>query len=167
MKIVFISKHCWSRQQNNEVNCEPYTNILSLSAISAEFQRRSPQFEDTKKEIEVFSDPFSITPGSAPAAVQMELIDIQADQHLKQQYLSHDLIEFYHDFFPKETYPAVYKHAPFMVSLFGSTYLCEQFFSRMKHAKSKYRTTMTDDHLAQQLRIACSVTRPNIDRIVK
>lgn len=150
--------------QNTEVNSEQYASILS--DLSAEFARRFPQFLETEMEIKIFADPFSINPGSAPAGLQMELIDLQTDDRLKQQYVSHDLMEFYRDF-PAGTYPALYKHALRMASLFGSTYLCERFFSRMKHTKNKYRTTLTDEHLAQQLRVACSEIKPDIDRIVR
>ena len=33
------------------------------------------------------------------------------------------------------------------MALFGSTYLCEQFFSKMGFMKSPYRSVMTDEHL--------------------
>lgn len=34
-----------------------------------------------------------------------------------------------------------------MTALFGSAYLCESAFSHRKSIKSKYRSTMTDDHI--------------------
>ena len=117
--------------------------------------------------INIFEDPFSVDAEKAPAPLQMELIDIQADKRLSQHHNSHELVEFYRDFLPKQRFPGLYKHALLMGSLFGSTYLCEQFFSRMKHTKNKYRTTITDEHLTQQLRLASSATQPDIDRIVR
>lgn len=36
-----------------------------------------------------------------------------------------------------------------MVSIFGSNYICEQTFSRMKYAKSKYRSTLSHERLYQ------------------
>ena len=75
--------------------------------------------------------------------------------------------EFYHDFFPAGTYPALHKHALRMVSLFGSTCLCEQFSSRMKNTKSQYRTWLTDEHLSQQLKISFSDIKLDLDRIVR
>ena len=51
-----------------------------------------------------------------------------------------------------------------MASLFGSTYLCEQFFSNMKHTKNRYRVSITDQHLAQQLTVTVSSTKADIDR---
>ena len=40
------------------------------------------------------------------------------------------------------------------MALFGSTYLCEQFFSKMGFMKSPYRSVMTDEHLKNGLRVA-------------
>ena len=41
------------------------------------------------------------------------------------------------------------------MALFGSTYLCEQFFSEMGFMKSPYRlSVMTDKHLKNGIRVA-------------
>ena len=37
----------------------------------------------------------------------------------------------------------------------------------MKYAKNKYRTTLTDEHLVQQLRVVFSDAKPDIERIVQ
>ena len=39
------------------------------------------------------------------------------------------------------------------MALFGSTYLCEQFFSKMGFMKFSYRSVMTDEHLENRLRL--------------
>lgn len=54
------------------------------------------------------------------------------------------------------TYPNMRKCDSFLTAVFGSTYLCESAFSHMKIIKSKYRSTMTDDHLEMCLRMAVS-----------
>lgn len=160
-------KSLLERQQSveNHVSAEPYAKLLT--GLAAEFGRRFAQFDGTCMHINIFEDPFSVDAEEAPAPLQMELIDIQADKRLSQHHNSHELVEFYRDFLPKQRFPGLYKHALLMGSLFGSTYLCEQFFSRMKHTKNKYRTTITDEHLTQQLRLASSATQPDIDRIVR
>ncbi|XP_067936955.1 EPM2A-interacting protein 1-like [Watersipora subatra] len=170
-RVENLSKDIEEHQQNGqyvEVNSRQYAYILS--DLSADIERRFFQFAETEKKIKISSLvkplPLIVNPSSVAAELQMELIDLQADKRLKQHF-SHELIEFYHDFFSAGTYPALHKHALRMVSLFGSTYLCEQFFSRMKHTKSKYRTGLTDEHLAQQLRVSFSDTKPDLDRIVR
>ncbi|KAJ8400920.1 hypothetical protein AAFF_G00392740 [Aldrovandia affinis] len=50
-------------------------------------------------------------------------------------------------------------------ALFGSTYLCESAFSHMKIIKSKYRSTMTDDHLVACLRLVTSCYNPDYEKL--
>lgn len=53
-----------------------------------------------------------------------------------------------------------------IMSLFGSSYVCEQTFSSMKYLKSKYRTRLTDEHLNAELVLASAQNlRPNIDEL--
>jgi hypothetical protein len=54
-----------------------------------------------------------------------------------------------------------------MLAQFGSTYCCEQFFSRMNFVKSKTRTRLTDLHLGNTLRVATSNFSSNLNRLVK
>ena len=54
------------------------------------------------------------------------------------------------------------------MSLFGSTYICEQLFTKMKHTKSKTKSRLTDCHLENSLRVAAaSSIAPKIDTLVK
>ena len=54
-----------------------------------------------------------------------------------------------------------------MTSLFGSTYLCEQVFSRMNHVKSPVRSLLSDSHMENSLRIATSSILPNIANLLE
>ena len=63
--------------------------------------------------------------------------------------------------FYTEEYSDLKKFAVGMFSVFGSTYICEQTFSKMKLVKSKLRSRHTDEHLHQILRL--SVTNVEID----
>ena len=40
---------------------------------------------------------------------------------------------------PEKKYYSLHNHALFISSLFVSTYICEQLFSRMKHTENKTR----------------------------
>jgi len=46
--------------------------------------------------------------------------------------------------------------------IFGSTYLCEQFFSKMNIIKSRYKSRLTDENLNMHSRVATSSVRPDI-----
>ena len=54
---------------------------------------------------------------------------------------------------PEISFPNLKKHAREMMSIFSSTYLCEQTFSKMKYVKSKSRTNLSDKHLQATLLI--------------
>ena len=54
-----------------------------------------------------------------------------------------------------------------MLALCGSTFICEQTFSMMKFTKSRYRPSLTDDHLSAVLRISTSDVQPDFDELVK
>jgi hypothetical protein len=82
----------------------------------------------------------------------MEITDLQCNSGLKEKY-NVRLFDFYSKNTDKNTFPAICFHALKMVSPFGSTYLCEQVFSRMKNIKSKRRTQITNTHLENTLQI--------------
>ena len=66
----------------------------------------------------------------------------------------------------KEKFPNLRAHALKCSSVFGSTYLCKQFFSKMSMTKSRYRSRLTDENFSMQLRVASSSARSNIKRLV-
>ncbi len=50
--------------------------------------------------------------------------------------------------------------------MFGTTYVCEQFFSMMTINKTKLRSRLTDNHLNSTLRIATAQSfSPEIDEL--
>ena len=57
-------------------------------------------------------------------------------------------------------------HALKIATIFGSTYVCEQTFSRMKHLKSPIRSRLTDEHLHHLLWLAVTNMEPNIDHLI-
>ncbi|KAK8389839.1 hypothetical protein O3P69_009083 [Scylla paramamosain] len=56
------------------------------------------------------------------------------------------------------------RHALKYASVFGTTYCCEQFFSKLTLAKSRLRSRLTDANLENQLRVASSTVPPNTPR---
>ena len=63
------------------------------------------------------------------------------------------------------TYPSMAANARKVATLFGSTYCCEQLFSRMKLIKSSTRSQLTDDHLQACLLLAVSSVKPDFKRL--
>ena len=49
-------------------------------------------------------------------------------------------------------FPGLCKDAKRMICMFGSTYRCEQCFSKLKFIKNIFRTSLTDEHMLDYLR---------------
>ena len=136
-----------------------------FEALHGEFSRRFPDFKTVESEMHMVSSPFTCCVDNAPSDVQMELIDLQSDTLLAEHFRSVPLLDFYSSL--KENFPHMRRHAQKILVLFGSTYVCEQTFSVMKFNKSRYRSSITDDHLSAVLRIATSDIQPDYSALVQ
>ena len=59
------------------------------------------------------------------------------------------------------------QHAKKTCCMFGSTYLCKSLFSKMKYAKSRLQSQITDQHLEGNMRLSTSTILPNIEKLAK
>ena len=137
-----------------------------LQALHGEFSRRFEDLRRIEDEMQMISSPFTCSVDNAPSDVQLELIDLQADAELAEHFKSGSLLDFYSSL-KEENFPNIRRHAQKMLVLFGSTYICEQTFSVMKFTKSRYRSSLTDEHLSAVLRISTSDIQPDFDSLVK
>ncbi|CAM1321041.1 GTF2IRD2B (predicted) [Pycnogonum litorale] len=98
----------------------------------------------------------------------MKLIELQNDETTRAKFMScTDISIFYKQFLPANKYPILRDNGRRFISLFGTTYKCEQFFSRMKATKTAHRNRLTDMHLEQTLKVCVSTVRPDINGLVK
>ena len=68
----------------------------------------------------------------------------------------------HHDEQATHDYPAIKDLALRVISMFGSTFICEHTFSRMKQTKTGARARLTDENLHSLLRLQVSDFTPNI-----
>ena len=73
------------------------------------------------------------------------MIDLCEEDQLKPA-LREGTIEFWKSV-PMKKYHNVKRAALKILSMFGSTYVCESVFSTLKHVKSKHRSVLTDTHV--------------------
>ncbi|XP_056466863.1 uncharacterized protein LOC130405723 [Gadus chalcogrammus] len=140
-------------------------NQSLIKKLREEFEHRFSDFRNHEKSINLFQNPFSCVPAEKPAQMQFELINLQESSEARAAYRDRNLIEFYKGLSPA-TLPALRQHANRMVSVFGSTYICEKTFSTMAINKSKLRSRLTDGHLHDVLRIATTEMEQDIRGIV-
>lgn len=135
-----------------------------LSVLAAEFSRRFADFNVQKCRFELLSNPFAVDVENAPTNIQMELIELQCNDTLKSKYDAVGAAQFPR--FIPDTMPQLRTQAAQMLSMFGSTYLCEQLFSSMKMTKTTHRRRLTDEHLRSILRISSAQSlSPDIDEL--
>ena len=158
--------HFPTLKKYNPTSCAQYA--LECSSLLERFNARFQDIKSKQLELDIFSIFFNVTPASASSELQLELIKVQSDDTLKAMYMNKPLLESYRVYVSKEEFPNLRASTLKWSSVFGSTYLCEQFFSKMNITKSRYRSRLTDENLSMQLRVATSSVRPNIiKRLVK
>ncbi|KAK9519571.1 hypothetical protein VZT92_022291 [Zoarces viviparus] len=135
--------------------------VEALEMLKAQFGVRFRELHVNAKEIRLFQNPFVADIDEVQPSYQFELAELQNCDVLKDAFKPNSLIDFYAAL-PNDTYPNIKKHAMKMSTLFGSTYICEQTFSRMKLQKTPMRSRLTDEHLHHCLRLAVTRMEPDI-----
>ena len=136
-----------------------------LELLQLEFTARFQEVHLHAKDIRLFQNPFATDIDEVESVYQLELAELQSCDALKDTFLTCKLAHFYASL-PKENFPNLKTHALKMLTVFGSTYICEQTFSRMKQLKSPTRSRLTDEHLHQLLRLTTTKMEPDIDLLV-
>ena len=146
-------------------NFQKYAKVIT--ELRNDFDHRFADFKKSAMHFNVFSCPFPMKIEEVLENLQMKGIDLQCSSDLREKFKDFPLLEFYKKYVSKEKYQRIHRLAVFVTSLFGSTYLCEQVFSRMNHVKSPVRSLLSDSHMENSLRIATSSILPNIAKLVR
>ncbi|ELU11043.1 hypothetical protein CAPTEDRAFT_130839, partial [Capitella teleta] len=92
-----------------------------------------------------------------------ELIELQCDDGLRGKFRITTPLQFWSSLAASGTFPALVSGVLHITSLFGSTYACEQLFSKMKTTKSKTRSELSDQRLTDVLLLSSTKIEPNLD----
>ena len=68
---------------------------VHLDTLAVEFDRRFQDFKNLEPQFNILSSPFTTEVDSAPENLQLELLDLQASNDLKEKFKSVSLPDFY------------------------------------------------------------------------
>jgi hypothetical protein len=116
------------------------------------------------KNIQEFSiEALKVCPWASAASLQSELIELQENLALQESLC--DPATFWKKI-PAAGVPVLQEMALNILTLFPSTYSCESAFSTMTMVKNKYRSTLSNEHLHQCLRLALTTFVPKFKELV-
>ena len=131
---------------------------VEIQKLQREFDGRFQDFRSWENYMKMFLMPFDIDVESVPKDVQTNLLNCWITSIWKQNFNQKRLWNFTKIVSQKQDLRTCSK----IVCLLWSAYLCEQFFSKMKYYKPKYRNRISDAHFHATLRIAAEPNTTNI-----
>ncbi|UYV83924.1 EPM2AIP1 [Cordylochernes scorpioides] len=141
MKLILFQSQLRSERFSHFKTCEIFSHttetefpidfaIETLSALKINFDTRFSDFDAIAKQIKIFQNPFDADIETLAPELQMEMIDLQCSDIIKNKYENSSLLEFYKSL-PLTQFDNLHKFARGLFSVFGTTYLCEKTFSKM------------------------------------
>lgn len=137
-----------------------YTAVLET--IFYNFQDRFVDFENIQQFIDLFENPFNCDITKYEFDIQSELIILRSEINAPKV---NNILDFWKNL-DKISYPKITKNALKYLSLFPSTYLCEQIFSDLKFICTKQRNKLSSVHLKNILLIRNCHKSINIDNFI-
>ncbi|KAJ8891227.1 hypothetical protein PR048_010742 [Dryococelus australis] len=141
-------------QQKSQETFAHFVCCQSLEHLDAHF-----------KAIRIFQNPLSCVIVDVQPSLKQELIDLQVNDIIKDKCKEGSLVQFY-NYLPEENYQKIKDFARSCLSIFGTTYRCEQTLSLLKFTKSKYRCNLSDQHLRDILFIQQTALESQFDTIL-
>ncbi|KAJ4442462.1 hypothetical protein ANN_04048 [Periplaneta americana] len=151
------------------LNLSPDVNISHLyqileNVISEFTDKRFSDFKKLENEFLLFANPFSINDQCVRLDLQLEVLRLKNDTFTKCKCTNMTGLDIYKQLCQVK-YPHLRNFVMKIASMFGSTYICEQFFSQLAIVKSKPRSRISDENLFHQLIIAMSDITPNFEKL--
>jgi hypothetical protein len=87
--------------------------------------------------------------------IRKKNIYLRSNEHVTGKRRDNTLLDFYKLYLHGDKSPLL-RNKAIRTSLFGRTYLCEQFFSKMNIVKNTSRNRLHDERLESYLRVATS-----------
>ena len=112
------------------------------------------------------ASPFSADVETAPDSLQLELIDLQADNKLQMTFKHSDSLVDFYKLLPAENLIHLRNFAAQILCVFGSTYICEQAFPSLNQNKSKNRNVLSNANVQAIMRVSTTNIIPDMKKLV-
>lgn len=146
-----------------------------LQNLKSEFSNRFQDIRPLTPLFQFVDNPFdcdvSVTAskmkllGGDEGTVQLEIITLQHNTALRSKLKDATSTDFWMKYVDSSNFPELCRCCKKLLTMFGSTYVCEAGFSAMSNIKSKRRNSLTNEHLEDLLRAAVTEYRPEIKQI--
>lgn len=103
-----------------------------ITSLREGFHDRFNEIKTNEMSFKIVSMPWGIDVEKAP---NHQLIELQTSTVLEHAFNKMSLLEFYSKCVTEEEFPELRKHALKILSLFATTYSCEQLISKMKNVR--------------------------------
>ena len=156
------------------------TFAICVESLKDEFEKRFSDFRSKKTIFSMVANPWLVQPDELKACLpflpediipesQMELIEIHSNDILKRQHLQiqMDVTRSILTFWKGVHQPNLRGVAKKVLSMFGSTYCCEQTFSVMNYVKNKNRNRLTCQHTSELIKAAVTGFEPDFQKLGK
>jgi 17beta-estradiol 17-dehydrogenase/3beta-hydroxysteroid 3-dehydrogenase/mitotic-spindle organizing protein 1 len=164
LPLILVIHSCYIAIRQHKGNCFSwaYSRIFQEHFSATRGARRTiAGLQNYGTGIYVFAFPCKADIAKATENLQMELINLQCDTNLNQKFSETKLQDFY-SYLPKEVFPLLRSFGLRMIAMFGSMYVCEQFFSLVNNIKTKSRSGLTDGHMKSVMTVVSSNISPRI-----
>ena len=169
--------HLIQEDSEEEINLQPFIELLTV--LRHDFSTRFNDFRKFRSPFRLVENPWSITTADVTGLsifgpeirnLKNELIDLQQDSELEgifqEKRKTNSILEFWNTV-PEKQFENLVSCAYKILCLFGSTYICEMTFSKIKFIKGKHRSRLTNVNLENLLRICVANQPARIDKIVE
>jgi len=161
---LYFFPSCQILFEEHGTNCNFQKNLYLIDFLINQFNTRFCDFEMLRNDLILLENPLTAEIEKQNVELQQELCDLQCDLSLKTR--SEKGIEFF-KILDIATYPKLRNFGLRFFSMFGSTYLCECSFSKMKYIKTDKRSCLTDASLSSLMRISTSNIPMDIPSIIE
>lgn len=144
-------------------DCNFKTHLHLIESLINQFDTRFRDFETLRKDLILFENPFIVIIEEQNLDLQEKLCDLQSDLTLKTwSERGIDLFKI----LDISNYPKLINFVLRIFSMFGSTYLCECSFSKLKYIKTDKRSCLSDASLSSLMRTSSSNIPVDISSLV-